>query len=281
MSNSFKIDLNSLRQEGLKEIFSILENAFEQAGIDFYYIIGALARDIWFAKEGINSRATKDIDFAALVAGKEQFEKVKDILKNKFSFTESRGNAFALITPEGRTIDILPFGEIEVNEGVAVVGMGLRAIKVNGFKEVGPRGVEQVEMENTKYHIARLPSIVLLKLIAYDDRPEHRQNDPGDIAQIIYHYFTIETDIFYDEHYDLLERIDEGQYIMAARVIGRQLREVLAINPELKERILTILKDHIAQATKNLFVQRMTKTVNGTIETSTSLLQEILEGIQD
>jgi predicted nucleotidyltransferase len=194
MSNSSKIDLNKLRQEGLKEIFTILEKAFEEAGIDFYYIIGALARDIWFSKEGKVSRATKDIDFAALIAGKEQFEKVKEILKSKHAFTESRGNAFALISPEGRTIDILPFGDIEVNEGVVVEGMGLSTIKVNGFKEVGVAGVEEIEIGSSQYQVATLPSIVLLKLIAYDDRPEHRQNDAGDIAHIIGYYFDIETD---------------------------------------------------------------------------------------
>ncbi len=35
---------------------------------------------------------------------------------------------------------------------------------------------------------ATLPAIVLLKLIAYDDRPEHRIKDPGDIAGIIYYF---------------------------------------------------------------------------------------------
>lgn len=135
----------------MKELFATLEEAFGKAGIDFYYLIGALARDIWFSKESKVSRTTKDVDFAALVAGKEQFDRVKAILKADHGFREVQGNAFAPTNPAGTTIDILPFGAIEVNDGVAVEGMGLHAIRVNGFKEVAAAGVSQVEIASSTY----------------------------------------------------------------------------------------------------------------------------------
>lgn len=274
-----KIDLNKLRQKGLKELFATLEEAFKQADIDFYYLIGALARDIWFSKESKVSRTTRDVDFAALVAGKEQFDRVKAILKADHGFSEVKGNAFALTSREGTTIDILPFGAIAVNDGVTVEGMGLHAIRVNGFKEVATAGVSQVEIAGSTYHVATLPAIVLLKLIAYDDRPESRINDPGDIALIILNYFDIEMDLFYDRHFDLLERIEEGRDVIAARVIGRSIRDITESNSQLKHRICGILQTHIQQPDRNPFVLKMATTIHGTIESSVTLLREMLSGI--
>lgn len=49
--------------------------------------------------------------------------------------------------------------------------------------EVYQSGTEEVEMETGhNFKIATLPSIVLLKLIAFDDRPEKRSKDARDIA---------------------------------------------------------------------------------------------------
>lgn len=79
-----KIDLNKLRQQGLKELFATLEEAFKKADIDFYYLIGALARDIWFSKESKVSRTTKDVDFAALVATGPQSLRLKNDNNSKW-----------------------------------------------------------------------------------------------------------------------------------------------------------------------------------------------------
>jgi hypothetical protein len=42
------MDLSNIREGELKEVFDELEEAFEYLKIDFY-LIGALARDIWYA----------------------------------------------------------------------------------------------------------------------------------------------------------------------------------------------------------------------------------------
>ena len=50
----------SLQRSELKEVFDAVEDAFSNLGID-YYVIGALARDIWYSKENKLSRATREI----------------------------------------------------------------------------------------------------------------------------------------------------------------------------------------------------------------------------
>jgi predicted nucleotidyltransferase len=46
----------------LREVLETLQNTFDNLQIDFF-IIGAVARDIWYAESGRTSRRTKDIDF--------------------------------------------------------------------------------------------------------------------------------------------------------------------------------------------------------------------------
>ena len=176
----------------MKEVFDAVEDAFSNLGID-YYVIGALARDIWYSKENKLSRATRDADFAILVGTERQFEEVKEYLKAKKDFQDSKGNMYVLFSPNGHQVDILPFGAIEIDEKVQIAGTGLTSISVNGFSEVYNSGTAEVQLD-TGHHfkVASLSSIVLLKLIAYDDRPEQRAKDGRDVGSIIEHYFDLE-----------------------------------------------------------------------------------------
>jgi len=275
------MNLKEIRQEGLKEILDILEEVFSKVGVDFYYLIGATARDLWFQKEGIKSRATKDIDFAVLISNQNQFENIKRLLKNEYGFSQVKDNEFTMVTPKGTTLDILPFGAVEVNDGeVIVAGQGMHNIKVNGFEEVANGGIIEVTHEKYKFKIASLPSIILLKLIAYDDRPEVRTKDAGDIAQVIKVYFEIESELIYDEHNDLFDEGNENLEVLSAEVIGRTLNPILAENKLLKDRIIYILNNHTRNENGNSFVELMARTTNDTVEHCIKLLKSILKGIE-
>lgn len=276
------MNLLQIKEEGLNDIIKILEPVFQRVGINFYYLIGAAAKDIWYNKQGIISRKTNDIDFAILVADIEQFQQVKTILETEYNFNRVARNEFTLISNSGLTVDLLPFGnQVEINDGVLVNGIGLHNIKVNGFQEIAQSAVQEIQQEKGIFRIATLPAIILLKLIAYDDRPEQRTKDAQDIAHIINVYFDIETTLFFDEHHDLLERIDEGNHIIAARVIGRLLRLTLNQNPNLKQRVISIIKNHTINQQGNKFVELMATAINKTIEDSIITLNEILLGIQE
>lgn len=77
------MDFSSIREGELKEVFDELEEAFEHLNIDFY-LIGALARDIWYARGGKKFRTTKDVDFAIMISNKEDYEVVRSyLIENK------------------------------------------------------------------------------------------------------------------------------------------------------------------------------------------------------
>ena len=109
-----------------------------------------------------------------------------------------------MLTPDGIQVDIFPFGEIEIDDAVEIAGEGLTSIKVNGFKEVYQSGTEELETQTGHFFkVASLPAIVLLKLIAFDDRPEKRMKDALDIASILDHFFDLQADLIYEKHNDL------------------------------------------------------------------------------
>ncbi|CAN5214573.1 hypothetical protein BH23BAC3_BH23BAC3_22500 [soil metagenome] len=182
----------------------------------------------WHAKRQIGSRTTRDVDFALYVSTQEQYDEIVKRLTNKHGFSEIKGIPFRLQTPFGYTIDLIPFGEISIDEAVLPDETWDRPIFVNGFKETFEHALVPVEVEDDSsltFRVASLASIVLLKLIAYDDRPERRNTDPADISDIILHFFDIESEVIYEDHNDLFDR-DLELLEIAAIVIGREMNEI-------------------------------------------------------
>ena len=146
--------------------------------------------------------------------------------------------------------------------------------------ETGTRGITL----DTGHHfdIATLPAIVLLKLIAYDDRPEKRAKDPRDIADIIDNFFDLQPDLIYsEEHLDLFkeEKSDETLQEISAIVIGREIKKIVSTNEFLIERLKQILQSHIEQSDESSFVKNMVAESGGTVEASVKQLQNILSAL--
>ena len=275
------MSLTNFREGELKEIFNALEEAFRATEID-YYLIGAQARDIWYAKGGKISRQTKDIDFAVLVGSLADYQSVREYLKSHNSFAETKGNSFVMLTPDGIQVDILPFGEIEIDDGVEIVGEGLTSIKVNGFKEVYQSGTEELETQTGHFFkVASLPAIVLLKLIAFDDRPEKRMKDALDIASIIDHFFDLQADLIYEKHNDLFGDDTVTLEEISASVIGREIKHIVGENITLLDRLTSILNVHIEMNEKSSFLRNMIGDSESTIENKTRLLQNMYKSLME
>lgn len=271
------MSLNEIREGELKEVFTALEAAFTATGTDFY-IIGAIARDVWYARGEKSFRRTRDLDFAVLVASQEEYLSVKNFLAENSQFREAKTNAFALFAPGGIQVDILPFGAISIDDTIEFKGQGLTSIKVNGFAEVYQTGTTTVELlTGHHFKVASLPSIVLLKMIAFDDRPEQRAKDAKDIASIITHYFDLQADFIYSHHIDLFEDETDSKTLeeISAIVIGREIKAICAGNIALLERLQLILSTHTRRAAESNFVRYMVEETNTNVRQCVQLLQLI------
>ena len=281
MSDSYKISFRALQREGLKDVFASLNRALEALEIDFY-LIGALARDTWFVQKGIRTLGTKDIDFAVMVSDESKYEELKRFLIKEEGFTESSSNEYVLFNKQGQQIDLLPFGALEIEGKRMVDKEGFFHTNISGFKEVYEGATEEVKFEGEyNFKVSTLAGIIILKLIAYDDRPEMRSNDISDIAAIIRYYFDLENDLIYEDHIDLFTEDAHSTEYIAARVLGRQMKTILARNALLRERVISILQTN-AQLPENSKIGL--RLVNGNIQTideAILILKEIITGIEE
>lgn len=279
------MNIEQFKDGPLKTIFDALDDAFAKNNIDFY-LIGAQARDQWYAKEKIIARRTNDVDIAAYISNIDDYKAVRSYLVKNYEFTESRNNQFVLLSKEGLQVDILPFGELEIDDAIQIQGEGLTNIKVNGFREIHQNGTEVFQVHTGhEFKIASLPSIVLLKLIAYDDRPEKRKKDAIDINSILQHYFDLQSEFIFENHNDLFtneELMAEETALseVAAIVIGREIKKIISANDTLLKRIENILVTFLNEKENSEFIRSMITNEKETIEKKLKLIMRLLEGIR-
>lgn len=238
-----KIFYKALGSSSLKDIISDVQKASTQLGVDFF-AVGALARNVWYVSNDEDARGTKDVDFGVYVSNTKIYNQLKNILITEFSYTPVSTNAFCLISPYEIPLDLLPFGEIEKEGKVMIEGTGLTSINLDGFMETYTKGLVETEIENNHIKVCSIPSVVLLKLIAYDDRPENRPNDPIDIDSIMKYYPEIETDLIWGE-YNFLYDDEVSHEEVGIKVLGYELSKIIFNNKKLTARIFDILEKAI------------------------------------
>jgi predicted nucleotidyltransferase len=280
MSNLLKIPFSKIREEGqFKEIFMALERGFIKFGIDFY-LVGATARDVWM--KGIHNlppkRATSDIDFGIMIKDSFVFDDLKGYLIEEEGFIPSKGKEFVLIWKDKSQVDLIPFGDLESEGFVTVKGTGFTSMNVEGFKEVYEKASEEIITADQRFKVCTLPGIVILKLIAWDDRPEVRRDDIDDIAEIIKNYFHLNDEVIFEQHSDLFTddiELDE----IASQFLGREIGKIVSGNPKLIERIRGVLENGLDD--DNDLAELFASESYETIEYSKSLISHIKKGIEE
>lgn len=226
-------------------MLAALERGFAAFRVDFY-LVGAVARDVWMTaiNEIPPGRITRDIDFAVFIEDKGTYEKLKRYLVEIEHFQPFQENNFVLLWRGGMQVDLLPFGKIEdENAKVSFEGTGLTSLNMPGFMEIYESGQPELELEGEHlFKFCTLPGIVILKLIAWEDRPEIRRDDLRDILTILTHFFEMYTDQIYEHHSDLFDNDEFELNLIAARVMGREMKKIVIRNEKLYERLTNLLE---------------------------------------
>lgn len=279
--STYKINFKQLRQQPqLSEMLSALERGLNKFDIDFY-LVGAVARDLWMS--AINdippSRITGDIDFAVFIDDKGTYDNLKKHLIEVEGFSPYKGNAFVLVWKGFIQVDLLPFGEIEdKNAGVTIEGSGLTSLNMPGFKEIYDDGLPIVELEEIhKFKFCTLPGIVILKLVAWQDRPEIRRDDIKDVSNILKHFFDMYAEEIFENHNDLFGDNDFELHLIAARVMGREINKIAKRNEILHNRLKDLLE--VSTNNKDIEIAKiMVEFYENTIEDNLVLLEQIKIG---
>ena len=261
----------------LKNIISDTIEAANELDIDFFGV-GALARNVWYVENDRAPRGTKDVDFGVHIPDPATYSELKSKLIKDYNYVQSEENSFCLISPDYIPVDFLPFGEIENQSKVLIYGKGFTTIKLDGFKEVYDRGIRTVDIGSQTINICTIPSVVLLKLIAFDDRPEHRSKDPLDISSIIMEFPHIESDLLWDEYSHLYDQ-DISHEEIGTIVLGSEVGKLICRNKELLDRVLRIIQDGI-DMTSSLAERMIIDNEDETVEQKQHILKLFKEGIK-
>lgn len=274
---SLKTKYDLLAIEGLQKPLQEISKTCRGLGIDFF-IVGAIARNIWLAANDEKASGTKDIDFGVYVPNKEIYINLRSALIENYGYTLVESNAFCLIDSDGRQIDLLPFGEIEEYGEVTLEGKGLNLVRLDGFKEAFVAGSIDVEIGEDQYRSCSIPGVVLLKMIAFDDRPERRIKDIIDINSICLVYPLIESNHIWEEHSDLYGNEELEHFDVGMIVLGREIAKLIASNKELNLRVRSIIEKAISG--ESTFLTNMIENAEEeTITQKRSILQNIHRGL--
>lgn len=212
-----------IEQEALQSIQDILNKEKTQ-----FILVGAFARDLLFS--GVSSpgtiRKTLDIDFGISIGNWKAYEKIVRSLLSIGLFTKDESNKHRLIFKGNVLFDIVPFGKIADGAGnISWPPEHNVIMNVKGF-DVAYRNALDFDIGlKDKIKIASAPSLVLLKLIAWEESPETRSHDLEDISFILKNYIDL---IGWDSinargDKDIYDICDSDYDEMAARLLGRDI----------------------------------------------------------
>ncbi len=261
-----------------KEVFAEIDEVMIFHNIP-YYLIGVSAIALELLRDGVKpNRGTKDIDFAIMISSMKKYEDLSESLIAK-GFNKVKAPWTFYSTIYKVAIDILPFGEIEEFDTISF-NERYSDLHVLGFKEV-MENAKPVFIEEMIAQIPALPGMIILKLVAWSDRPEDRDNDLSDILRIIEHYFDLEFDEIMESYYDTFPEDDFDQFRIAAEVLGRKVREYLNKSDLLSERIISVVDANLKDTDTSSIAREWARQKDWEVEYAYSLLKAFQKGLLD
>ena len=226
------------------ELITLVVRAADELGIDIM-LIGAWARDYWaerFEMQG-NIRTTFDIDFACQLAVWNDFERLRQYLRDRCGLREDARKVHSLWLRDEVSMDIVPCGRIADENGMIAWPPDYEnTLCVLGY-DTAKEHAETIAVGDRKVKIVKLHWLALLKLQSYVGNPAERTKDLKDLFFIIRNYFDCidaDTRIYAADGIDadLLAAEDFDLGIAGAELIVRDcLRDDAVITARIMEGI--------------------------------------------
>ena len=290
MSTIYPISPDRLQPAGMNAAMAALQLAFDHFGINFY-LIGAVARDIWMTQiyDEPDRRTTKDLDLAVFINDTAEYDALLTWLVEQQGFARTQSSAFCLLYPSATgsdhvAVDLMPFGAIADEAGdVYFSGRGMERISTVGFTEVLAEAATVATPTGQQWRVVTLPGIVVLKLVAWQDRPE-RGKDAVDVWNLLEVYFNLVQEEIYTSHLELLNEEETPDttnlmLLVGARVLGRHVRQLLTGGPVLT-RLLSLLAGQLALGEQSPMARTMSRQ-GPEISTCLTTLAALRAGMED
>lgn len=278
MNNTSNKTYKELGIQYFNDVFLVVDEVLSGLKIP-YYLVGVSAIALELLKDNIKpARGTKDIDFAIMISSMKQYEDVVHQLVSK-GFTKAKAPWTLYHDGFNVAIDLLPFGQIEENDTLNFTERQID-LHVLGFKESLEESVT-ISIEEKIAHIPPLHAMVVLKLIAWNDRPEERDNDLKDILLIVDKYYNYQYDEILSSHYDTFPEDEFDIRIIGARVLGRKVATILNKSDHLKKLVTGILEKNSSNLHDTPIAVRWAREIDVTVEYAMNLIKVLLTGIKE
>lgn len=275
--------LDKITDEIVIEILNVVIPVFKELEIE-YFVVGAFARDVELLAKGYNdppARKTRDLDLAVMLSSEEEFNKLKGKLVDIKGFEVHSTEPIKLIYKGSYELDLLPFGEIENEKGqVELKVKKTFTLDMPGFSEVYDSTNAIETDQGYDLNVCSLPGVVLLKLIAWDDR-SHRTKDIQDIEYIIKNLYMLDIEEIASNESDILDLLEEEDNFteaVTARYIGRKTGALIKDSEKIRNRVLQILTANIADSANSAMGKIMSFE---TLEASIKIINQLKLGIED
>lgn len=266
-----------------QNVLSIVARVARERDVPFM-LFGAFARELHFYHQHgiVCDRRTRDVDFSIQVADWAAYNAFRKALGAHGFRTENPEHPEKLIHAEtGQEIDLLPFGEIAVENDEIVWPSDNSPWSVLGFEEAFEH-TWTFEMEGQSIRVVSIPMLVALKIVAVMDREIVRHKKDGtDISFILEHYLEAGNRhrLLEGEDADLLDLCDKDLDTATAGLLGRDLARTL--RPKTRGRIQDYLQIQTDSSGRVYLVRGlMTSSRHPTFPKARACLQNILTGME-
>ncbi len=174
---------------------------------------------------GFSGRETRDVDAVASVGSWEDFDRLRRRLFETGFRQGSTPHEF--LFGEDVMVDLIPYGPGIVRDNRLEWRETGRVMSTLGIEEAFESAVRVEVAPGLSVPVVPVPALVLLKIIAYQDRPEERARDLGDMVYCFEHY---EESVEESRRFDLAGVEVEGQPVefeeAGAYLLGLQLAKL-------------------------------------------------------
>lgn len=185
----YLINRRDLQNELLVEILQTLSDCYSMMDAELY-VVGATARDVMLRllKVSVLPRRTLDVDVAIALKDWSQYDRLTELML-QCNFVKAKENQRFFYCGKANQyryeVDVVPFGELAVNEMIAWPPEGSPVMSVRCFMDVmNQADIVQVD-DRFSFKVASLSGQFLIKYDTWLDRHSITSKDAADMAFIL------------------------------------------------------------------------------------------------
>lgn len=239
--------ISDIEEEALRDFIDIVDKIQIK-----FIVVGASARLLIFnLKHNIlPSRTTSDWDIAVYISDWATFEILSNALIEGGNPKFEKDRLFHRFRHKNRTsIDIIPFGGVEREDGKIEWPQDKQLMNVSGFQEVFYNAEIFSLNDSLKISVASVPGLVVLKFFAFDGRNTLTERDLEDLYHILEKYDQAGNEVrIFDELFDLLSEGELNYESAGAYLLGVDVCRIISQNT-LQGIISIIDKFHLTEPT--------------------------------